>query len=167
MRKFLIYFSLIISCCKCNFKEYNKCQEITIRIKVIDKIKELETGESLFKVKLKIKNNTDNTIYYWIMTCSWKENWISQNGSLSLYNPECIKNFPTIRKFDSKEIKDIDGVICVKDTFNTLHGKDFKLGFVLIRKNEITNESEFDDKLDYKIKNKQDIFWSESFKVVQ
>ena len=167
MKKIFMYFGIIILFCSCSFNKHNKHLGLTIRVKVNDNYRASVTNKIFYNVKLSIKNNTDSIIYYWIMTCSWQENWISPNKALSLKKTICLKNFPTLDNFNPKELVELDGIISLTDSLNTFKGKTFKLGFILIRKQEIINESDFHDILNSKIKNRQDIFWSEPFTLVQ
>jgi hypothetical protein len=51
----------------------------------------------------------------------------------------------------------------VRTDFDT--SKEFKLGFVLVKKNEVQRDNEFRTVLYKKIDAKEDIYWSEQFRV--
>lgn len=66
------------------------------------------TKEKRFDIRLIIKNNSSNTIYIWLMTCSWTDYFIVNNDYIFIEGQACDHNFPEIVEFkpgESKEYK--------------------------------------------------------------
>lgn len=55
--------------------------------------------EKRYDINLTIKNNSTKTIYIWLMTCSWSDNFIVNNDYIYMDGKDCEKNFPTLVKF--------------------------------------------------------------------
>lgn len=104
-----------------------------------------------------LHNNTNDTLRYGTMSCSWNDIYEISNSELSLDAPVCTKNTPAIIKVDPNSN--------AKTFFNVLIGKlekgckeKLKLGLKLI---EIKSDKEIDG-VPEKIKSfpAKDIMWS-------
>jgi len=166
MKKMFFILSLIVLLNQCILKP--KESNIKIQVKVIDKIdinKFKDFGCYFYSVDIELCNNTDTLIQFWTMTCSWQDNWISTTDSLRLFNEGCTRNFPKIEQINPRGKMACKSIICVMSSLNYIKKKCIKLGFVLIKKNEISKDSEFAKVLSKKIKERKDIIWSEPFKL--
>ena len=129
-------------------------------------------------------NNSDSVICYWIMNCSWDDNWIFDNKQLSLYPQECTRNFPVKEQINPYHKKVIKSIVYVKDSLKLtkdkyfkgnniyvkirpdyINGKFFRIGFVLVKKEEVSTTSDFREILYDKIKEQKDVIWSDPFKI--
>jgi len=109
-------------------------------------------------VKLELLNNTDSTLYYWTNSCSWQSNWIPDHKSIT-WVVECPKNSPVLVKLMPHETQSHYGIVELTDSA-ILIGGEYKLGFVLVRKNEVNSDFDFLPILRGKINTNTDIFWS-------
>jgi hypothetical protein len=114
-----------------------------------------------YSVDINLYNDADTASDVVTMSCTWQENNIFNNAGLFLLNDSiCRNNFPSPTKIQSKQTKTFQGVIWVSDSLMASNNNNLKLGFIVIRKQEISYSIEFKDLLKNKIENKQDIIWS-------
>jgi len=117
-----------------------------------------------YPVKIELLNNSDSSLYFWTTSCSWQSNWVAEEKSITLF-VACLKNVPKLAHLEPHGSLIHYGIIHLLDTADLKRSKEYKLGFILVRKNEVKNESDFIPILWNKIKTKQDIYWSNSFKI--
>jgi mitochondrial fission protein ELM1 len=163
MKKIICTFCLIILVCSCT-KNKVRQKDLQIKVEVSEKI-DLQLRSYVFKdcypVKISLINNTDTTIRYWIMRCSWEENFVLTSDSVNLFGLGCDGNFPTV-----KEILPVDTIVYKNEYLRVFHWSikqktaNVKLGFILIRENESTVNT-FDSILSEKRKIKTDVIWSD------
>jgi hypothetical protein len=168
MKKLLLITSLMLFISQCNYNPKFKESFITIHVKVIDKLdasKYRIPSDLYYSVNIDFKNNTDSIIQFWMMTCSWQNNWIFQSDSIFLYGEKCTTNYPLLHNINPREIKIFKSIICVKDSKKLTEGNILKIGFVLVKENELSEDIDFMKLLRYKIKCQKDIIWSEPFKL--
>jgi hypothetical protein len=153
---------------QCSLRHRLKETSIKIQVRIVDKLESncFEAIEdSYYFAYIELSNNTDSVFQYWTMTCAWQDNWMFETKSMFLYYGACTRNFPKIMQIKPGEKKVYKSIICIKHSSISVKGKDLKLGFVLINKGEVAEDNDFYKVLIYKIKNKKDIIWSESFKI--
>ncbi len=141
---------------------------IIIHVRVIDKIdldKFNDLGCVFYSAEIELLNNTDSIIEFWSMTCSWQENWICSNDSVHLFNEGCVKNIPKLEKLYPREKINVKTTVCITNTTDSIYNENIKLGFVHIKKNEVSEDEQFYKVLFMKIKEHRDIIWSEPFKI--
>jgi hypothetical protein len=69
---------------------------------------------TLFKaydVKLSIKNKSDKSISFWMMTCSWEDNFFINNDYIHFLGHACDSNSPWITQLESNESKVLESSI--------------------------------------------------------
>jgi hypothetical protein len=162
-KSFVILFStyLLTSCA------YNKPENIIAHIYIINRIDTIrpELGyEKFYSAKIDLKNYRSSILKYWTMSCSWQSNWISDNKFISFF-VMCPRNIPEIVEIEPFGSLSHSGIIIQSDTTNFGKNNESRLGFVLVRKNEVKDVSDFISILRNKIKTKKDIYWSNSFKI--
>lgn len=167
---FLILSILFIFsyCCTHKSKESN----IKIQVSIIDKIRPsryINGASNCYFVNIDIINNSDSTIKFWTMSCSWGENWVSNNNNLHVHTNPCDNNMPILNQIVSGQKMTYKGVLCVEDTLKVLYQSDFKLGLIIVKESEYGSSllSCFSTVLDKKIKERKDIIWSEPFKITK
>jgi hypothetical protein len=168
MKRLLFILIAIVLFSQCISKPKVKEPGFKIHVKVIDKIdiaRFKDSGSSFYSVDIELFNNSDTLLEFWSMTCSWQDNWISSNDSLYLFNKGCPSNYPITRKINPSDKIICKGIIWVTSTLSYIKKQRIKLGFVLIKKNEILDNFEFGKILSKKIKERKDIIWSEPFKI--
>ena len=158
------FFILVLFLYNCSFENE---QMISSKISIIERVDahslKLEKGR-FYSIKLDLTNNTDSTVNYWTMSCSWQVNWISENKDFRFYI-YCPKNVPALEQLKPKETKSYNGIIELVDTSEFDVTKNYKLGFVLIKSNEVIRDIDFYSALDKKITLGKDIYWSEPFRI--
>jgi hypothetical protein len=113
-----------------------------------------------YPLKIDLVNNSDSTMYYWTNSCSWQSNWILDHKSIT-WVVECPKNVPVIVKLMPHVTQSHFGIVEFTDS-TILDSDGIKLGFVLLRKNEVHDDIDFTRILHGKIETKTDIYWSNS-----
>ena len=78
---------------------------------------------------------------------------------------DCNANCPVVNQILPKHSIIYKGIIEIADTTALISNNDIKVGFVLVRKNEVIEESNFIETLRSKIETRKDIIWSEPFKI--
>ncbi len=168
MKTILVILSIFISFSQCRSTPKVKEPNIKIQVRVIDKIdlpKFSDIGCRFYSAEIELVNNTDSVLEFWQMICSWQENWIFTSDSLSLFSEGCPKNIPKLEQIQPKEKVVIKTVICNKITKQSKKEATVKLGFVLIKKQEVLEDMQFYNVLYTKIKQQKDIIWSEPFTI--
>ena len=144
-----------------------KISALEIHVQKIVKIKSNDKVE-LYSATISINNNTDKTISFWAMTCSWQGNWITCNDSIGIAGgKDCDSNFSYLIELKPNQSKKYECTIvrnCDKKNKKT---KGYKIGLVLIKEKEYSlMQSEFFDKIvNRKINKKKDIIWSFPFEL--
>ena len=49
-----------------------------------------------FEVQINLRNNSTDTLWIWLMSCSWHTNFIINNSYIRFYSPGCDGNYPRI-----------------------------------------------------------------------
>jgi hypothetical protein len=117
-------------------------------------------NDGFYPVKIDLLNNSASSIYFWTMSCSWQSNWVAEDKSLTLF-VECPKNVPKLVHIEPHGRLTHYGIIHLLDTAVLKTSKEFKLGFVLVRKNDVKNEIDFTPLLMQRLNNK--LFYNEEF----
>ena len=162
--KFLCILLIVISCTP------GRKEKLISHVTLLDRIDfaELEMDTTHLReqlihgrfnlIKLELLNNTDSTLHYWTNSCSWQSNWISDHKSIN-WVVECPKNIPVLVKVMPHETQSHYGIVELADSA-ILIGGEYKIGFVLVRKNEVNSDFDFLTILRGKINTKTDIYWS-------
>ena len=144
MKDLIKYLSILILLFGCsNNRKENLISHVTVLNKVDFAKLEMDTTflrdqlihGTYIPIKLDLLNNTDSVFYYWTNSCSWQSNWIPDHKSIT-WVVECPKNIPVLIKLTPQETKSHYGVVEFSDS-TILIGGEFKIGFVLVRKNEV------------------------------
>jgi hypothetical protein len=168
MKKVII--SIVFLILFCNFvsdKRTFPC--LRIKLKVISKEKStvfLSRSGAVYTIQIKLINNTDSTIRYWMMSCAWQDNWVFESKLLELVFPGCDSNAPWL--FEIKPGKDTlyNGILHVKNLNDSIKNENLRIGFIFIRDNAITKMEMWSfDRFDQLIKERKEIIWSEPFKL--
>jgi len=56
-----------------------------------------------FDIKLSITNKSVKPVSFWMMTCSWEDNFIINNDYLNFIGKGCDRNFPTTRHLNPND----------------------------------------------------------------
>lgn len=130
---------------------------------MIDKINPSELKETIdgqfYSVKIDLINNTDTFLSFWTMNCSWQNNWIFESNDFMFY-VDCNKNYPIVEHIKPYQKITYVGIIEFIDSISSFNKVDLKLGFILIRENEVLSGSDFFDVVRFKNRARKDIIWS-------
>ena len=111
-----------------------------------------------YDINLSLVNKSTKPVSFWIMKCSWPNNFIIDGEKMSFYSEECNGNFPTV-----KNIKPSDSINYNASIFTLLTDesklKKIRIGFIYV---DAERYSSFNDYLSImEDKSKQDsIIWS-------
>jgi len=113
-----------------------------------------------YDIQLSIVNKSDKPIYFWLMTCSWEDNFIINNDYMEYVGGACTRNFPKIM-----HIKQNDSIVAKTSivrwqyhTFGQLLNNT-RFGFIYIDTNKCKNDDGYMEIM--WDKSKQDnIIWS-------
>ena len=159
MKEIIICFFLLL--CKCDHNNVSENKELDIRYEIIERLesKKPRVLEGCFySIKIDIVNNTDSVIRFWIMTCSWQENFIFNNRGLYLYNEGCDSNVPNLIEIEGRNKISFRGVIHVNGSIEMIKRNNLKLGFILIKEMEVKDFPDFRRILNDKLA-KGDVIW--------
>lgn len=156
----LILAVLVISC------QSKDSTRITTHINVLKKVtpNDLNVVKGFYySIEVKLSNNTDSILNFWTMNCSWQSNWVFTDNCIR-FLVNCPKNYPIVKQIEPQQKIVYNGTIELIGLPKDFLGREFKIGFVLVKKDE-SNIIDFVSDLRDKIKEKKDIIWSESFKI--
>lgn len=174
MKKIIFTLSLIIMIFSCSRNEKKQKPLLCVKAEVSDKVNiqyRHNDFEECYPVKISIKNNSDSTIRFWIMSCSWEDNFVFNSDSIRIFGLGCDKNFP-------KKIElPANGTLVYNNRYIKVCGWGaiqkqaiLKLGFIVIRVNdfsELNHDKSFSDVLLEKKNRKRDIIWCDGSIVIQ
>jgi hypothetical protein len=167
MNKLCIAFSLFVMLISCNT---SKLKENSMKVKV-NILGELNNDRfenrkgTFYSLKVDIINNNDSIARFWIMSCSWEDNWISNNSLLQLYNLGCDKNILKLVQLNPRQSITFKGIIWVKESVEITKRNDLRLGFILVKEQDAPNNLTFLEIVDNKAKESKNIIWSEPFEI--
>ncbi|WP_026714003.1 hypothetical protein [Flavobacterium daejeonense] len=153
---FLILSILGMSGISCTTKI--KKPNMEVKINIIGKLNSNEfkgKNGTFYSINIDLINNTDATTRFWVLSCSWQDNWIFNGDAIDFYSQGCDKNYPTIIEIKPRQKLTYNGIIHIKSNKEV----GIKLGFVLIKEHDIVKMSDFRSVLINKIKNQKDIIW--------
>ena len=166
MKRIILFLGVFLVFSYCTVPKSKK-SNINIQVKIGEKLNSAKFKQEgdFYIVDIDLCNNTDSVISFWSMSCSWEENWLSNNNALNLYNQGCDNNSPIIKQIEPDKKLTFKGVVHVYEDIKDIKRSEVKLGFILIKKNETSNGSDFRKILISKLKERKDIIWSEPFKI--
>lgn len=141
---------------------FSSCsQKLTLEVTALGKIRSSDLylkERKIYLTKIELINITNESIRFWMRSCSWEDNFIFSVDSCK-FIIECAKNIPYIRKINPKSRLVSYGVI----ESNSSQMRDLKIGFVLVGPREVKEASHYSKVLENKKDIKKDIFWSNVF----
>ncbi|WP_153800811.1 hypothetical protein [Foetidibacter luteolus] len=157
-------------------KEYlathdKKYYEVIYRYENFDITKDT-VAEKRFDIDLTIKNTATNSIFIWLMSCSWEDNFLVNNNYIFIAGHDCDKNIPTIVEIKPGESRryNITLIKSIKFDYpcrNCIYGRqveETKLGLILI--SDITKRDYIDYLLNMEDRSKWIIVWSNSISLL-
>lgn len=118
-----------------------------------------------YNFDIELYNKSDTAISFWIYTCSWQFNFLSDAEDMYFGPLDCDHNFPELKKIlPGQKIKYFTPSRYTIP-LNNVKKKRFRVGFIWVKEKEIKNEDCFDDLLSKKLKLRKDIIWSNPVKL--
>ncbi len=68
-------------------------------------IKTDSVKQKQYDIEVTLKNNSQQPIYIWLMSCSWEDNFKINNNYINFYTLGCDKNVPELVKINEGENK--------------------------------------------------------------
>lgn len=139
-----VFFILFIQCN--NLLEKKADSNISVKIDRVykasdDTLKDLKWESTFYNLDLSLVNNTDSTVNFWMNTCRWNDNFVTNIPNIRIIGPlECTRNFPKVFDLDRKAIMSFRGLISIQDSFD--YSRMIRIGFIYIKSNEFGRLSE-------------------------
>ncbi len=157
-------------------KEYfithsKKFAEAIYRYENLDITKDSVT-EKRFDLELTIKNTSKSSMFIWLMSCSWEDNFFVNNNYIFFAGHDCDKNIPTIveikpggnKKYNTTLVKSIKFDYPCKNCIYGRQVEETKLGLILI--SDIAKQDYIDYTLSMEDRSKWKIIWSNSLSLL-
>ena len=93
----------------------------------------LAGSEKLYFMTVGLVNKSDSDLYYWVMSCEWRGNFIFSPIMILRNHEDCDGNFPVIRHIGrgKQELAYFD-VVIRSGQIESWEGTDYKVGFVFL-----------------------------------
>ncbi|MES2850382.1 MAG: hypothetical protein V4685_15090 [Bacteroidota bacterium] len=101
-----------------------------------------------------LTNNTNDTLRYYSMSCSWQDYYSVDNQKLEVRGSDCDKNIPKILTLNPGQKKSVDIQLVISQPMDGPEIK-FRIGFNLIIAPKNKNSFDFEDGLE-----KKNVIWS-------
>jgi hypothetical protein len=166
MKPLILVIGVLFIMYGCNLTPKTREPLLKIRVGIPHRIQLVEysdIGCQFYSAKVELINTSDSVVRFWTMNCSWVYNWIFDSDSLHLFVGTCTRNFPELYQLEPKGQKEYECIVCVNQYSKGLARGTFRLGFVLINKNELKDDADFMGILALKKRARRDVFWSEPF----
>ena len=146
----------------CSMKKVENIElEIIIGSKISFDRKLVFDNYLAYAATISIVNNSDSPIKFWLMSCSWQDNFITPSKNLFLFIDPCDANYPQIESLTAHSKKYLNAVLLVlnADT-NSVYQK---LGFIYINQPEYNFDLDYKEVLSKRREDMKNIVWSNSF----
>lgn len=131
----------------------------------IDTLLLVEEDASFFEVSIEIENISNSPISFWMMSCSWQDNWTFSTELLGFYPQECPGNFPKLAEMLPHDKLVLKSLLFIKASGDLNKNLSYRLGFIFIGKDEVTIDEDFFKVLNEKKQNQNSIIWSEKLRL--
>ncbi|WP_395053582.1 hypothetical protein [Flavobacterium sp.] len=139
----LAFLILILNFNTIKSSNYIQEDNYTLEIEKLKKSK-LKNIEN-WLIKATLKNNTNDTLRYCSMSCSWTDYYSLNNTNFKIIENPCDKNIPIIITIAPKESKSVEIQLSKKDEKKSIQ-KNFKiiLNLIIVKSsnNRFENENE-------------------------
>jgi len=159
--KWIFLCSIVFGLLSCTSQK----KEICLDFKVINDNETIEINNKKkingYLLKTEIRNNTDTTLKFWIMSDSWYDNF-GYNDHFQFFEKNSDKSIPELIEIKSNESKLFVSKLVVSDSIKTSKGKQIKAGFVLIFEHEyefLNHKASIHELILAKQKKNQDLIW--------
>lgn len=158
MKKALIYVFIIFFCISCGKSK----PDLTVKAKLFhtfDSTNSDNTIKRRSKVDLTLLNNSNRTISFWTMSCSWTDNWLINIRNKYFKLKSCDKNFPKIVEIKPKDSLVYHAIITSQIKLPIGNYDTVRFGFIFVDTVMCKTQHDFDDILKNR-SNQNKIIWS-------
>lgn len=153
MTKIILIISILLST-SLTFSQTVKMEEYIITIKKGEVVKEKK--QPYWIIPTTLINNSNDTLRYYSMSCSWQDFYSTNNTNLKIETAICDKNIPTILTLAPGQTREVEIKLLISPTIEAPEIK-FKIGFILMIATNNKKPSDFDYKEEQKNKK---VIWS-------
>jgi hypothetical protein len=114
-----------------------------------------------YDISITIRNNTDHLISFWMMKCSWEDNFLINNDYFYFIGRGCDGNYPYVVNLKPNERKILNSTIIKQNHTRYQQVETTRFGLIYIDKAHCENPFDFDDIIGDKSKHDV-IIWSNS-----
>lgn len=153
-------FVIIVSCA--NRRKDNNPLKITVEItgKKMELSNDGRDSITTYPFEMSIRNQTDTTFRFWLMTCSREDNIAFNTRGIRLFSRGCDHNFPELIELSSGNSLTVEGEFEITDINAVKQQKDLRLALILFKKNDDPTEIVSHLKVSPPIKQKRrDLIW--------
>jgi hypothetical protein len=110
---------------------------------------------SKINVEVTLKNNTNDTLKYYTMSCSWEDNYVLNTRKIGIEKHSCDKNIPVLTSLAPYESKTV--IINLSPVTRHIMGLKLKIGIALIEDSSLLPYTEINKNVN--------IIWSNEIKI--
>jgi len=157
--KVIFFFIILLALTSCDCKKRDILSVDAKLMRSYDTTYEYLGTRKTFDINLTLRNQTGKSITFWIMLCTWTENFIINNHYIKYGGPDCSKNFPVIRTIPPNDSIVYKALVLRDSGFIASIVKETRFGFLFIDTIEYKKEGDLDIFLRDRSKQTK-IFWS-------
>jgi len=106
--RFLLYISILTCLFSCGIDKPKIVSEVDLNVNILRSFDTLivyrDTSlHKAFEIEFSILNKTSSSLSFWLMTCSWDENFIINNDYIRFIGWNCDANYPEIKRLKPYE----------------------------------------------------------------
>jgi hypothetical protein len=138
-----------------SFKSPTKNYLLTIKWGMVT----VDKDKTIWVIPTTLTNNTDDTLKYYSMSCSWRELYLVNNSNLQVQPVICQYNAPIILTLAPGQKTTVSVNLLVNNRTDNTSEVQFKIGFNLIK----TADTKWPIQYIYEtIKKRKNVIWSNS-----
>jgi hypothetical protein len=157
--KYLVICFVLIILYSCDCQKENVLSVNAKLLRTYDTIYDIPPVKKAFDIKLTLRNNTRKPVTFWIMLCSWQENFLLNTYDIKYGGIDCPKNFPVKRTIPPSDSLIYKMMVLRDSVFFNPIVRETRFGFIFVDTVVCKNYSEFDTFLMDRSKQTK-IFWS-------
>jgi len=117
-------------------------QNEDFNVQIINEKVEKNESNELYTVSVTLKNNTNDTLRYYTMSCSWWNFYSVDNHDYKIKTDNCDKNIAKILKLAPHKSNTIN-IILTRNIEQVDQNKQFRIGFRLVKAKDTAGPLDF------------------------
>ena len=142
--KYVFFFITLFVLTSCDCKKRDILSVDAKLVRSYDTTYEYVGTRKTFDINLTLRNQTRKSITFWIMLCSWEENFLINNYYIKYAGPGCAKNFPVRRTIPPNDSLVYKAMVLRDSGLIIPIIKETKFGFLFIDTLEYEREGELE-----------------------